>query len=83
MPTIGIYELHSIPVKVSDNQLPFIDLVDKILEAKKSNPQADTSVLEAEIDLMVYKLYGLTYDEVLTIDPKTPITQVQYEQNEN
>lgn len=36
--------------------------------------------LENEIDLMVYKLYGLTYDEVLTIDPKTPITQQQYEQ---
>lgn len=34
---------------------------------------------ENEIDLMVYKLYGLTYDEVLTIDPKTPITKQQYE----
>lgn len=55
-------------------------LVDKILEAKKSDPNADTTKLETEIDLMVYKLYGLTYDEVLTIDPKPPITNQQYEQ---
>lgn len=57
----------------------FIDLADKILEAKKSDPHADTTALENKIDFMVYKLYGLTYNEVLTIDPKTSITQQQYE----
>ena len=30
----------------------------------------------------VYQLYGLTYDEVLTIDPETPITREEYESNE-
>lgn len=45
-------------------------LVDKILSAKKSNPQADTSNWEREIDLMVYKLYNLTYEEVEIIDPQ-------------
>lgn len=34
-----------------------------------------------EIDLCVYKLYGLTYDEVLIVDPETPITREEYEQN--
>jgi hypothetical protein len=37
---------------------------------------------EKEIDRLVYQLYGLTYDEVLTIDPETPITREEYESNE-
>ena len=32
-----------------------------------------------EIDLRVYQLYGLTYDEVLIVDPETPITREEYE----
>ncbi|MCQ2303936.1 MAG: BREX-1 system adenine-specific DNA-methyltransferase PglX [Bacteroidales bacterium] len=56
-----------------------IQLIDRILSAKKANPQADTKALEDEIDLLVYHLYGLTYDEVLIIDPETPITREQYE----
>lgn len=32
-----------------------------------------------EIDHIVYHLYGLTYDEVLVIDPTTPITRKEYE----
>ena len=34
-----------------------------------------------EIDLRVYQLYGLTYDEVLIVDPETPITREEYESN--
>lgn len=34
---------------------------------------------DREIDLRVYHLYGLTYDEVLTIDPNTTITKEEYE----
>ena len=56
-----------------------ISLVDNILNAKKSNPQADTSKQEQEIDFLVYKLYGLTYDEVLIVDPETAITREEYE----
>lgn len=33
----------------------------------------------ATIDLLVYHLYGLTYDEVLIVDPETPITREEYE----
>jgi len=32
-----------------------------------------------EIDLLVYHLYGLTYDEVLIVDPETPITKEKYQ----
>ena len=36
---------------------------------------------EVKIDLLVYHLYGLTYDEVLIVDPETPITREEYENN--
>ncbi|HAH36057.1 MAG TPA: type II restriction endonuclease, partial [Algoriphagus sp.] len=39
-------------------------LVEQILEAKKQNPTSDTSTLEAEIDQLVYELYGLSEDEI-------------------
>jgi len=38
--------------------------VDKILAAKRANPQADTSAWELEIDERVYRLYGLRAAEI-------------------
>uniref|UniRef100_A0A7V2ZJ99 site-specific DNA-methyltransferase (adenine-specific) n=1 Tax=Ignavibacterium album TaxID=591197 RepID=A0A7V2ZJ99_9BACT len=49
-------------------------LVDKILAAKKENLQSDTKSLEDQIDIMVYKLYNLTYEEVKLVD--TNIEQI-------
>lgn len=57
-----------IPSVIKEQQQPIIDLVDKILATKKGNPQADTSALEHQIDLLVYHLYGLTYEEAQIID---------------
>ena len=34
-----------------------------------------------EIDRIIYHLYGLTYDEVLIIDPTPPFTKEEYEQD--
>ncbi len=34
-------------------------------------PQADTSKLEAEIDQLVYQLYGLTEDEIRIVEGKS------------
>jgi len=45
-----------------------ITLVDQILSVKKQNPEADTSQLEKQIDQMVYKLYGLTEEEIKIIE---------------
>jgi hypothetical protein len=44
------------------------NLVDKILGAKKQNPQADTSEYENEIDKLVYKLYDLSEEEIKIIE---------------
>jgi len=44
--------------------------VNKILAAKKQNPQADTGEWEKEIDRLVYRLYELTEEEVRIIEEK-------------
>lgn len=59
-----------IPSATPAQQKPIIALVDKILAAKKDNPQADTSKEEAEIDRLVYALYGLTAEEIQAIEGK-------------
>ena len=69
-----------LPIKISDMyESEIITHVDNILSIKKINPQADSSALESEVDLLVYCLYNLTYDEVLIVDPETPITREEYE----
>lgn len=55
-------------------------LVDEILKKKKTNQ--DTTFLEKEIDLLVYKLYELTYDEVKLIDKDFWLSEEEYEKIE-
>ena len=145
-PKIKGYQIKELPIHECIDQLPFIDLADKMLslnsqlqekrsrflrrlsenmevvkittalltfdqmdfagfvaELKKqkiklSLPQQDEwedyfhqysdachqlsdqiAATDREIDLRVYHLYGLTYDEVLTVDPNTTITKEEYE----
>ena len=49
-------------------QRPFIELAEKITAAKAANPDADTSGWEAEVDRLVYDLYGLTESEIKIIE---------------
>ncbi len=65
-----------IPQKIEE---AIVRVVDDILMQKKDNPQVDTKSLEREIDFLVYKLYGLTYDEILIVDPETEISREEYE----
>ncbi|MFW6414274.1 MAG: TaqI-like C-terminal specificity domain-containing protein [Verrucomicrobiota bacterium] len=51
-----------------DLQQPFIELSRNILDAKKANPNADVSALESEIDHLVYRLYGLTDEEIAIVE---------------
>jgi hypothetical protein len=78
---IKLVSVKSIPVREisQEQQQPIISLVDQILTSKKSNPKADTSELEKEIDNLVYKLYQLRYNEVKIIDPDFPLTEEEYE----
>ncbi|MBL1123414.1 MAG: hypothetical protein D8M26_11030 [Ignavibacteriae bacterium] len=75
-------QLRKIPVKITPNENPFVHLVEEIILSKKSNPEADTKHLENQLDIMVYKLYNLTYEEVKIIDPFIDkiISEKEYEQ---
>jgi len=53
------------------------EVVDQILAKKESGH--DTTAEEQQIDFMVYKLYDLTYDEVMVVDPDTAIGREEYE----
>tara|TARA_Y100001935_G_scaffold253785_1_gene260987 strand:- start:188587 stop:190149 length:1563 start_codon:yes stop_codon:yes gene_type:complete len=63
-------ELRSIPIpKIGINEQKKVEgIASTILSIKKENPQADTSALEAEIDAMVYELYGLTEEEIQIVE---------------
>ncbi|MDH6185307.1 Eco57I restriction-modification methylase domain-containing protein [Polaromonas sp. CG_23.6] len=67
-----------IPVIGKQAQQPFIAKINSILKAKAKG--ANTITLERQIDDMVYKLYGLTYDEVKMIEPEySSMSQKEYE----
>ncbi|MBI4760040.1 MAG: Eco57I restriction-modification methylase domain-containing protein [Chloroflexi bacterium] len=69
MPQVHIADLNELPipnVEIS-RQRPIINLVERILAAKRADPQADTSELEREIDRLVYQLYGLTEEEIAIV----------------
>ena len=57
-----------VPELSAADQIPFIHLVEQILEAKDAEPDADTSALEKEIDRLVYELYGLMEEEITAIE---------------
>ena len=60
-------ELFPIP-STSTDAVRIINLVNKVLMLKQANPSADTSSVEREIDLIVYRLYGLTAEEASAIE---------------
>ena len=68
---VNIYELEALPIpeinsknkKLEDK---IVNLVDRIIEGKKSG--IDMRELEEEVDRLVYKLYGLTEEEINIIE---------------
>lgn len=77
-PKILVDDLKQFPISNSLLQVQeqFIAIVEKILSLKKQNQ--DTTSLEKEIDVMVYKLYELTYDEVKIIDKDFWLSEEEY-----
>ncbi|GBD90787.1 hypothetical protein BMS3Abin04_01506 [bacterium BMS3Abin04] len=66
-----------IPRITKESQKPFETLVDKIITKKEHGE--DTTAEERQIDIMVYKLYELTYDEVQIVEPEFALTKEEYE----
>lgn len=79
--------LKTIPIKIcsQDIQQKFNNIANKILNNTESNDyetniekQNKVAEYENQIDLMVYKLYELTFDEVKTIDDDFTMTEAEY-----
>jgi len=64
------YKIELLPIKLASRaeEQALEDKVDNIITIKKQDPAADTSLLESEIDQMVYQLYGLTEEEIEIIE---------------
>lgn len=79
--------LSEIPIKKAneDIQNKFVSVVDKILAITQTNDYLENQEkqdaikeYEKQIDIMVYKLYDLTYDEVLFIDKNFTMSEQEY-----
>ena len=73
------YEIKQLPfpIELKSKQKQIEKLVDEILKKKKANH--DTTSLEKEIDVLVCKLYELSYDEVKIIDKDFWLSAEEYE----
>jgi adenine-specific DNA-methyltransferase len=54
------------PVIISNEVI--VSKIESLVE-KRIKSAENTTHLDSQIDLLVYKLYGLTYEEVLLVDP--------------
>ena len=78
------YEIEAIPICDIPKDIAgkLENSVTIIMSSRGKNHPTNTSKEETAIDLLVYHLYGLTYDEVLIVDPETSITREKYNNNQ-
>ena len=70
-----MYELLDLPLPkevISNNELDTC-----ILELLKSHGNNEDVI--DRVDMILFNLYGLSYDEVLIVDPSTCITREEYD----
>ena len=84
----GFYEfkpmyVSELPIPPCNNTKPLETLANKILTTKRTNPAADVSALEQEIDQQVYKLYNLTPAEITIIESTRKELQTKQPNNGN
>jgi adenine-specific DNA-methyltransferase len=73
------YYIQQVPIpKIAENTLLMIEkYVDLINQSIYHN--TTTSEFEQNIDIIIFKLYNLSYNEVKLIDPQFPLSQTEYE----
>lgn len=67
IPTIGGYELHSIPIKTTNDYSTFTALVEEAIIAAQQNNDETLRIKMKEIDKIVYDIYKLTDAEIKII----------------
>lgn len=76
---ISVQALNPLIVHMPNDKVAklFEELVDRIITQKERNE--DTTAEERQIDIMVYKLYELTFDEVKIVEPGFEMDKEEYE----
>jgi REP element-mobilizing transposase RayT len=75
-PKVLVGDLSKMPIRALDPSVQqdrsahdgIVKIVERILVAKAADPAADTSAWEREINERVYKLYGLTAEEIKIVE---------------
>lgn len=69
-PQIKVSQLKDIPIQKTskEKQIEISDIVLQMINKKRDNQDTDTSDLEQEINKIVYKLYGLTDEEIKIVE---------------
>ncbi|MDP1623520.1 MAG: TaqI-like C-terminal specificity domain-containing protein [Bacteroidales bacterium] len=62
------FEQIPIPEMTHETKSRLTDSVNQVLQVKRDNPTANVSALEIGIDQMVYQIYGLTSEEIKTVE---------------
>ena len=70
--------LSQLPITLKTPPDTLINSVKEIIDIKKIDIGKNTPEIEAKIDLIVYKLYELTYDDVKIIEPNFSLFEKEY-----
>ncbi len=72
-------KVEEIPVPQIENnsRKKFDTIVDKVLNAKIN--YKDSSALEKQIDILVYKLYDISFNEIKSINPDFWLSEEEYD----
>ena len=72
--------VHPIAELRKTDEMEWMDLFET-KKAEAQNLKSEIDKTDREIDLMVYQLYNLTYDEVKIVDPDFQLSKEQFESN--
>ena len=69
-PQVKLTHLKKLPIVLPNEQQgkELAKLANKIVNTKRDNPTADTTLLESEIDQLVYQLYGLSEEDIKIVE---------------
>lgn len=81
-PHVGVKGLNALPIPVIDEKSikQISSLITSLIDANRVS--SNLGKLIEKMDMIVYRLYNLTYDEVLIVDPDTSITREEYDNAE-
>ena len=73
--TLELYgiPISEIPIKIVDESIQekFVNLVDQIILRKQDNADSDISIIQKNIDSLIYEIYSLNNDDILLIENST------------